>query len=156
MATDSSAYFPGFEFSASDQAAIDGAIRAAMKFGQPQDVAMRPTFYFDEGNTYAPGTALSAGGVPFDMNAEPVPESGTGLQVLCAVEEREGEADETTVGSFEAKELILTFLAAEWAQVSEFTYVMIGGLRYKRSYPLPPVGLQATDVIQIRVEAEDV
>lgn len=162
MATGSDQYFPGFEFSA--VAEVEGVIRAAMQMGLPQDEEMRPRFFFDSGPEWAPGTRLSATGAPFG-NETPVSNPETdGVLVLCAYEEREGEADETTVGSFEAKEYVLTFLPAEWDKVvdgaghrtRDFTYVLLGGKRYKRSYPLVPYGLHDSGAVQIRVEADDI
>lgn len=135
-------------------------IRATMMMGLPQDEALRPRFHFDRRRAYA---RTDSGGRPWDprtaVPTDPDPDApivagdGDG-QVLCAVEAREGETDETTVGTFEADEYILTFLDVDWAPVKDFVWVELGGHRFKRGKVTYPPGLNDVTIIQVRVEAD--
>jgi hypothetical protein len=134
-------------------------IGAVSMMGLPEDPALRPIFHFEDGRTYA---NEDSAGRPWDWTASPTdPEPPAGItagngvgEVLVAVEAREGETDETTAGTYEADEYILTFLDDEWAKVSQFTWVSLGGRRFKRGKTVNPIGLNDVTVHQVRVEAD--
>lgn len=135
-------------------------IEAAMMMGLPDDEAMRPIFHFDGARTYDYQDGAHR---PWDPKAatatDPAPAAaitaGTvdGLP-LCAVDPREGETDETTAGTFEADEYILVFLQNSWDMISDFTWVELGGKRFKRGKTVAPLGLFPVTVWQTRVEAD--
>jgi hypothetical protein len=129
-------------------------IAEVMLTGLPPVVAVRPTFHFDGPREYA---AHDRAGKPWDYGAEPIDEGPADpVQILCVVEPREGESDETTLGTFDADEYIVTVVHDdEWEKIEGFTYVKMGGRRFKRSKPLVPVGLYGVTVRQFRVEADD-
>ena len=131
---------------------VRAGLRYPMQMGMPVDVALRPTFYFRQatidGTTDPTGAAL-------DLNAGTPDTPETGVQVLCAVEQREGESDETVLGTFDADEYIVTVLDEEWEEISDFTYCTLGGRYFDRSKEMYHYGLFTVTVYQMRVEARD-
>lgn len=132
---------------------------ATMMMGLPETAALRPIFHFDTPRTY---TRQDSANRPWNWASTPTdPEPPATItagdqadQVLVAVEAREGETDETTAGTFEADEYILTFLDTEWAKVSEFTWVELGGHPFKRGKTVVPIALNDVTIYQVRVEAD--
>lgn len=141
------------------EANFRAGIAKAMMMGLQPDPALRPIFHFDGYETYDSEDSSSR---PWDWTAEPTndapPEPIVGGnedgQVLVAVEGREGETDETTAGTFEADEYLITALDLEWQKIELFTWVELGGKRFRRGKQVVMPGIFPIGIHQVRVEAD--
>jgi len=131
---------------------VRAGLRYPMQMGMPVDEALRPTFYFQQPTIDA---TTDPTGAALDLNAGTASEPEVGVQVLCAVEQREGESDETVLGTFDADEYVITVLDEEWALISNFVSCTLGGRYFVRSKELYHYGLFTVTVFQVRVEALD-
>lgn len=136
--------------------AFKADIRAVMLMGMPNTVEDRPTFLFTDTRAHVDADAE---GSPFDWEStptvgEPPPEP---VQVLCALEPiGQGEASEgTNIGTFDMNRARIYLFPEEWAQVAEFTSVLLSGSEYVRTKELPTLGLYDVDVHVVEVYARD-
>lgn len=137
-------------------------IEAAMTMGLPKELALRPTFYWDD-RVLLPVASLDgdAAGKPWDLNAPaPAPDPDAPaprapVQVPCAVEYGSSPAEEgTAVGNLNANQARLTFLDIHYELIVGFSWCTLGGNRYKHVLE-QPVGLYDVTVRQVVVEAVD-
>lgn len=129
-------------------------IRSAMRMGLPVDVAMRPTFYFPNDDTYA---LAARSGRPWDWTASPVendPDKAP-IQVPCAVEVNGSEIEMTQLGTINPQRALLTILDLDYAKVKGFTEVHISGAVYRYSKLVQAIGLFDTTTYQVEVIARD-
>lgn len=142
-----------------DAAAFRAGIRQAMRMGSPNVTADRATFMFPEGRTFA---VADNDGNPYDWDltpsgglpaATPVVLQEVAIQTKAAVGAR-GQP-RTSVGEFDEDSATLYLFEDEWAQVSTFTTVKLGGSVYERVKRLIPLGLFEVQIEQIHVRAVD-
>lgn len=138
---------PGFD------AAFREKIRAAMLMGTPNVVSDRATFIIPGSVTFAD---VDSTGAPWDWSATPATEvAEREVQVLCAVEPKGGGEDATGMGTFDTDEVKVYLFEDEWAQVSGFTAVRLGGSLYERVKRLPPLGLYGVQIEVVECKAVD-
>lgn len=134
------------------------AIRAAMSMGSPTVVEDRATFHFADGRTF---TVADDTGNPYDWTL--APDGGlaarASVQVLCAIDTKSAVGargqPRTPVGEFDEDTATLFLFEDEWALVSDFTSVDLGGSTYVRIKRLIPLGLFDVQVEQVHVRAVD-
>jgi hypothetical protein len=140
-----------------DTATLRGILRQTMVLGTAEDVANRPTFYF-EGEQAFDDADLE--GSPWNWTDTPATDtSDSPLQILCAVEffaplGRQG-AFSTEVGEFNPNTVVLTMFEDEFNVAYGFTYLTIGpsDQRYYFRFYKPAVGLNDLTVYQLHCVA---
>ena len=132
-------------------------LRRTMVLGTPEDVAERPTFYFEGQQTYVDADLE---GSPWDWTDTPSADSSKATaQILCAVEffaplGRQGSFA-TEVGEFNPNTVVLTMFEDEFDAAYGFTYVMFGpsDQRFYFRFYKPAVGLNDLTVYQLHCVA---
>lgn len=145
---------PGFD------AEFRADIRETMLMGLPVAVADRPTFMFTQSKTWVASDSAGepwsfAPPSPGDVQQGPVKPP---VQVLCAVEDSAlgGRSEtESTAGPIDESTVLLYMFEDEWAQVHDFTSVLLGGSTYRRVARLKPLSLYGVQLEVIKVEAVD-
>lgn len=128
-------------------------IRAVMLMGLPEDVTLRPTFYFAD---TVVNEAADPGNRPWDFTQPKTSTvTVTPVRVVCGIEVDPGSKGYTAVGKFEARTATLSFFEDEWDDVDGFIRVLIGGKPYKRGATLEPAGLFEVTTQYVEVIAED-
>lgn len=133
-------------------AEVIAGLHRAMEFGEPTRTEDRATFYTV--TTTAAGGPVDEDGVPFDPTVRPT-RSTTSKQVKCAVEFADRADLSETFGIIQPTRVKITLLDAEYQQVKDFAYVVVGGDRYNRRITEPPVALGSIDVWTVHCVAED-
>lgn len=139
---------PGFD------AEFRAEIRAAMRMGTPTRSEDAATFVLFPERQW---DDADLAGSPWDWTMDPDQETpGSEVQVLCAVESAGGGGEEATpVGVFDTDRVVVYLFEDEWAQVSTFGIVKLGGSSYRRVKRLPPYGLFGVQIEAIMCEAID-
>ena len=134
------------------------SIRAAMKMGSPTVVEEQATFHFADGRVFA---SADDAGDPYDWNVAPIGGQAAmaPVQVLCAIDTKSAVGargqPRTALGEFDEDTATLYMFEDEWALVSDFTSVWLGGSEYMRVKRLIPLGLFDVQIEQISVRARD-
>lgn len=128
-----------------------------MLMGLPPTVDQRPTFHFADGRTFDPDDSA---GAPYDWTTVPggLPDK-TPVQVVCAVETApltNKATGETAAGELNPGTALLYLFEDEWALVSDFTSVTMGGVAYHRVARLAPLGLFDVEIQVVEVRAAEV
>lgn len=125
-----------------------------MVMGLPQPVALRPTFFFPDDDTFE---KASMDGEPWDWEASPVendPDRAP-IRVPVAVEVDGRAVDLTAVGSFNPGIATLTILDTDYAKVRGFSEVTMSGATFRYSKLIQAIGLFDMTVYQVEVVARD-
>lgn len=129
-------------------------LRATMAMGLPNAVAMRPTFYFPNDDTFA---QASMSGKPWDWTAAVVendPDRAP-VQVPCAIEVDGTAVNLNAIGNFNPQRAVLTILDVDYAKVRGFSEVKMKGAVYRYSKLIDVIGLYDMDTYLIEVVARD-
>lgn len=142
-----------------DSARFIEAILFAQEMGMPPDVADQPLFFPPDERSYVD---VDAEEEPWDFRVpgDVVPDGGLapeGVAAICGMVTRETKAmpDEASAGQFTPARIKLSFVPAEWAKVSDFHTVRIGGLMYQRGKTYPPTGLFDVEIVNVEVRVAD-
>jgi len=125
---------PGF-----DATAFRDAISSAMKMGASPIEGERATFHFPAQLVY--NGSMDGDAVPFDPAATVVSSEPPAVQVDCAIEYFDAEAQPTAFGMMSPTRIAVTVLDVDYERVKECSYVVVGGDRYDYRRTEPPNGL---------------
>lgn len=135
------------------------AILFAQEMGLPPVEADQPLFFEIDDRTYEFSDADEQ---PWDFTdpgdveppGEPAP---VGVRAICGLMTRETKAmpDQVAAGEFTPTRIKLSFVPAEWAKVSNFHTVRIGGVDYTRGKSYPPSGLFGVEITNVEVRAPE-
>lgn len=142
---------PTGEFNADETRA---ELRETMLMGLPNDVALRPTFYFPTDDSFA---KASLSGDPWDWEASPLENDPDRAPVRapCAVEVEGSAIELNAVGQFNPQRAVLTILDVDWNKVGGFHEMTMGGAVYRYSKLIQIIGLFDMDTYIVEVLARD-
>lgn len=126
---------PGF-----NAAGFRKAIKSAMQMGASPTEGERATFHFAAQLIYNSGN-VDGDLVPFDPAATVVSTEPPTVQVDCAIEYFDAEAQPTAFGLMSPTRIAVTVLDVDYERVKDCAYVVVAGDRYDYRRTEPPAGL---------------